>query len=92
LKALLRYDGIDPSFDDDALTLIAEKAKAEGTGARGLRKIIEDILLDIRFDSPGSGVKEVRITREFIEGDRQISSLRHGSAPQLSYPGMNTFS
>ncbi len=91
-KALFRYDGIDLSFDDDALTLIAEKAKAEGTGARGLRKIIEDILLDIRFDSPGSGVKEVRITREFIEGDRQISSLRHGSAPQLSYPGMNTFS
>ncbi len=89
-KALFRYDGIDLSFDDDALTLIAEKAKAEGTGARGLRKIIEDILLNIRFDAPGSGLKSVRITKDFIEGDRSISSLK-GDQHSLTNPYSQSF-
>ncbi len=86
-KALFRYDNIELSFDDDALTLIAEKAKEEGTGARGLRKIIEDILLNVRYDAPGSGLKNVRITKKFIEGNRELSSLSEDRHSSLECPG-----
>jgi len=47
---LLREDGVELRFEDDALHEIARVALARGTGARGLRSIMEDVMEDIMFD------------------------------------------
>lgn len=49
-KKLLAMDGVDLTFGDAALDAIVEKAKALGTGARGLRSVMENVMLDIMFD------------------------------------------
>lgn len=51
-RCLLSLDGIDLTFTDAALSYIAKKAKANGTGARGLKGIIEQFMTDIMFDLP----------------------------------------
>ena len=48
-QKLFAMDGIDLYFDDEALTKVVEKARAMGTGARGLRSVIEDTMLEIMF-------------------------------------------
>jgi len=60
------------SFQDDALKAIAKKAIVRKTGARGLRSIIESILLETMFDLPGmDGVEEVVISEEVVNGNTQ---------------------
>lgn len=51
-KKLFQYDGVELEFEEGAITAIASQALARRTGARGLRAIIEDIMLDIMFDIP----------------------------------------
>ena len=55
-------------FDDDALRSIARKALEKDTGARALRSIIEDFMLDIMYEIPkDSSIGEVIITKDYIE-------------------------
>ena len=57
------------TFNDDALLAVARKAIERKTGARGLRSVIEGILLDTMFELPSmEGVREVVISREVVEG------------------------
>ena len=66
---LFEMEGVKLSFTDDALTSVATRAIARKTGARGLRSIMESILLGTMFDLPGlDGVEEVVINREVAEG------------------------
>ena len=65
-RALFKFDGVELEIDEEALTAIAERAKEEGTGARSLRKIMEDVLLELQFSVPGSGSKHVRITDSYV--------------------------
>ncbi len=68
-QRLFDMEGIALTFSDDALKSIARKAIARKTGARGLRSIMESILLDTMFDLPGMrGVSEVVINGEVAEG------------------------
>lgn len=67
-QAMFEYDGVSLYFDEGALSVIATKAKEAGTGARSLRKEMEALLTDLQFEIPGSGYKEVTITKEFAEG------------------------
>ncbi|MBT5751124.1 MAG: ATP-dependent Clp protease ATP-binding subunit ClpX, partial [Rhodospirillaceae bacterium] len=68
-QRLFDIEGVNLDFSEDALDGIADKALARKTGARGLRSIMEHILLDTMFELPGlSGVEEVVINREVIEG------------------------
>nr|WP_026216521.1 ATP-dependent Clp protease ATP-binding subunit ClpX [Streptococcus entericus] len=68
-QALLSYDGVDLEFDEDALQAIANKAIERKTGARGLRSIIEETMLDVMFEVPSQEeVSLVRITKEAVEG------------------------
>ena len=61
-------DSIDLVFADEALEAISVKALARGTGARGLRSIIEEALLDVMFELPSRrDVRKCVITRETIE-------------------------
>ena len=68
-QQLFEIEGVHLELTVDALRGISEKALARKTGARGLRSIIEHILLDTMFELPGlSGVEEIVINREVIEG------------------------
>lgn len=68
-KTLLSYDGVDLEFDQDALESIAAKAIERKTGARGLRSIIEEIMMDIMFEIPSQEeVTSVRITKDAVAG------------------------
>ncbi|MCQ2496178.1 MAG: ATP-dependent Clp protease ATP-binding subunit ClpX [Lachnospiraceae bacterium] len=68
-QKLLALDEVDLQFDEDALVTIAEKALEKKTGARGLRSIIEDFMLDIMYEIPkDSNIGRVFITRDYIEG------------------------
>ena len=65
---LFEMEGVKLSFTDDALKSVATRAIARKTGARGLRSIMEQILLSTMFDLPGlDGVEEVVINREVAE-------------------------
>ncbi|HGA0469849.1 TPA: ATP-dependent Clp protease ATP-binding subunit ClpX [Streptococcus agalactiae] len=68
-QTLLSYDGVELEFDQDALLAIADKAIERKTGARGLRSIIEETMLDIMFEIPSQEVvTKVRITKAAVEG------------------------
>ena len=59
---------MDLSFDDEAIDQIAEVAIKSKTGARGLRAIVEHILLDLMFEVPSvKGKKKLVITKEIVE-------------------------
>ena len=68
-QALLSYDDVKLEFDEDALQEIANKAIERKTGARGLRSIIEETMMDVMFEVPSQeNVKLVRITKEAVDG------------------------
>lgn len=68
-QKLLELDEVKLSFDEGALEAIAEKAMKKDTGARALRAIIEDFMLDIMYEIPkDDNIGRVTITREYIEG------------------------
>jgi ATP-dependent Clp protease ATP-binding subunit ClpX len=66
---LFEMESIELTLADEALSAISRKAIERKTGARGLRSIMEMILLDTMFDLPGlEGVEEVVISREVVDG------------------------
>lgn len=68
-QALLSYDGVELEFSKDALEAIANKAIERKTGARGLRSIIEETMMDIMFEIPSQeDVTKVLITKEAVDG------------------------
>ncbi|MDB6179845.1 ATP-dependent Clp protease ATP-binding subunit ClpX [Paracoccus fistulariae] len=67
-QRLFDLEGVELTFTDDALNAIAKRAIQRKTGARGLRSIMEDILLDTMFDLPGmESVKEVVVNDEAVD-------------------------
>jgi ATP-dependent Clp protease ATP-binding subunit ClpX len=67
-KASLRLDDVELEFEDGAIEAIAEEAIKRKTGARGLRAIVESVMIDIMYDLPSmEGKKRVCITRDVIE-------------------------
>ena len=68
-QKLLALDEVKLEFDDGALEAIAEKAMKKDTGARALRAIIEEFMLDIMYEIPkDDNIGRVTITKEYIEG------------------------
>ena len=69
-QRLFELDGVDLTFDDAALHDVAQKAIERKTGARGLRAILEDVMLDIMFDIPSKeDITACRITEQTINKD-----------------------
>ena len=69
-QRLFEMENVELTFHEDALREIAKKAIERKTGARGLRSIMEGILLDTMFELPGlEGVQEVVISDEVITGN-----------------------
>jgi ATP-dependent Clp protease ATP-binding subunit ClpX len=65
--ALMKMDGIDATFTEEFLNGLAEEAKKEGTGARGLRALMERCLEDRLYDGPESKLSEITIDESFLE-------------------------
>ncbi len=73
---LFALDGVNLEFTPDALKATAEEAQKQKTGARGLRTIIENTLLDIMYDLPSvKGAKRCVVDAAAIQGERQPSLL-----------------
>ena len=69
-QTLLSYDDVELEFEEDALQEIAKKAIERKTGARGLRSIIEETMLDVMFEVPSQDdVKKVRVTKAAVDGE-----------------------
>ncbi|EDV41740.1 uncharacterized protein Dana_GF17351, isoform A [Drosophila ananassae] len=85
-KALLGLDDVDLTFTDDAVKSIAQLAMERHTGARGLRSIMEQLLLDPMFIVPGSDIRGVHITADYVKGgstpvyNRETDTTASGSS------------
>ena len=76
-QKLLEMDDVLLEFSEEALSSIAEKAIARSTGARGLRAIIEEIMLDVMFDIPSSVTIEKCVINK--------NTVENKEAPELTY-------
>lgn len=65
---LFEMDGISLTFDDDALDFIVDKAIEYKLGARGLRSIVESIMVDAMYELPTQNVKSFTVTKEYASG------------------------
>ena len=73
---LFEMDGITLTFDDDALALMVDKAIEYKLGARGLRSIVENIMMDAMFELPSMKVKEFCVTRKYAQEQLDKSHLQ----------------
>ncbi|HPU96137.1 MAG TPA: AAA family ATPase, partial [Bacillota bacterium] len=81
-KALMSMEGVELEFTDDAIAAVAEKAAKLGTGARGLRAIMENLMLDIMFTAPDRPeVKKIKIDRDAVE--RYSEAVKKKSAARV---------
>lgn len=85
-QKLLALDEVSLDFDEGALEAIAKKAMKKDTGARALRAIIEEFMLDIMYEIPkDDSIGQVTITKEYIEGTGgPVIQLRGQSVPLLN--------
>ena len=75
-QALFGMEDVELEITPDALEAIAQKAIARKTGARGLRSIVEDVLLDAMFDIPSKGtVAKAIVTRETVEQGKPVELI-----------------
>ncbi|MBQ6516835.1 ATP-dependent protease ATP-binding subunit ClpX [bacterium] len=76
-KCLLEMDGVDLEFEDDAIELIAQEALKRKTGARALRSIVEELMLDIMYDIPSKdSVEKFVITKEMVENRNKAELIK----------------
>lgn len=67
---IFEMDNVELAFEDDALEAIAKLAISRNTGARGLRSIIEKLMMELMYDMPSrSDVKKVIVTKNMVEGN-----------------------
>jgi len=74
-QKLFAMDGVELTFDDDALEYMVDKAVEFKLGARGLRSIVEAIMITPQYEIPSSKVKEFRVTREFAREQLEKSTV-----------------
>ena len=75
-QALLELDGVELIFETEAIDAIAEKAMERQTGARGLRAIMENVMMDLMYQIPSDeSISECTITRELVEEKGFIDSI-----------------
>jgi ATP-dependent Clp protease ATP-binding subunit ClpX len=79
------FDGIELHFADDALGSIADRALERDTGARGLRSILEEILLEVQFELPSrADVSKCVVTKETVERNLKPTLVTEGAKAQAS--------
>lgn len=66
-KRMFEIDGVELTFDEDALDLIVDKAVEYKLGARSLRSIVETVMVDAMFDVPSQDVQTFNVSKEYVE-------------------------
>ena len=74
-EKLFAMDGIKLSFDDDALEYMVDKAVEYKLGARGLRSIVEAVMMEPQFELPSSGKKTYKVTLEYTRAQLEKANL-----------------
>ncbi len=91
-EKMLSMDGVQLKFTDEALHAIAKKAMKRDTGARALRSVIEDFMLDIMFQVPkDENIGRVTITEGYVEGTggpiidlKGVMELEEANRPRIA--------
>ena len=82
-KKLFDMEGVDLEFRDDALRAVAQRAMKRKTGARGLRTILENVLLDTMYDLPSSSsAKKVVVDEAVVSGETKPYVIYESDEPQ----------
>ncbi len=82
-QKLLQIDGVELEFQEDALVAIAEKALKQKTGARGLRSILESIMMNIMYEIPSEkDIKKCVITKQAVEKQEEPRIIRVDAKPK----------
>ena len=82
-KKLLEMDGVELDFEPEAVDLIAKKAIKRKTGARALRSIVEELMLDVMYDIPSKhDIKKFTITKEMVEAQDEGANEEENSAKE----------
>jgi len=91
-RKMFSMEDVELTFKDDACVAIAELAIKRKTGARGIRSIIEEIMLPVMFEIPSrDDIKEVIVTADFVNGNAPVTyKLKRKSTPKLSSPSKST--
>ena len=77
-QKLFEFDNVDLSFEPEAIEAIAEKALERKTGARGLRSIMENVMMDVMYEIPSDDtIRECKITKEAVEGISEPVVIRY---------------
>ena len=82
-KALFELDGIQLEFNDNALMAVVEKTEEQDLGARGLHKILDDVLMEVQYELPDlakQGVEKIVITKQ---------TVKFGESPWFIHKGDN---
>lgn len=77
---LFKMDGIELTFDEDALDFIVDKAVEYKLGARGLRSIVETVMMDAMFEVPSSRKKTFVVTKDYAQTQLAKSRLDQGKS------------
>ncbi|MCO5143470.1 MAG: ATP-dependent protease ATP-binding subunit ClpX [Oligoflexia bacterium] len=84
-QALFKMDNVDLQFDDEAIKVIAHEAIRRKTGARGLRAVLEQHMLDVMYEIPGAkNIKSCKVTKEVIEQNLKPELLYADPTPVKS--------
>ncbi|MBE7702758.1 MAG: ATP-dependent Clp protease ATP-binding subunit ClpX [Cyanobacteria bacterium SIG28] len=76
-KCLLEMDGVELDFEQEAVDLIAQKAIKRKTGARALRSIVEELMLDVMYDIPSDdSITKFTITKEMVEKEEERTETK----------------
>jgi ATP-dependent Clp protease ATP-binding subunit ClpX len=93
-RKLFEMEGVDLEFRDDALRAVARRAMKRKTGARGLRTILESVLLDTMYDLPSSSTaKKVVLDEAVVVGETQPYIIHESEEPhsiELDQPRRST--
>ena len=81
-QKMFEIDGVVLEFTEDAVAAVADQALARGTGARGLRAIMEEVLLPTMFDVPSDDeIAKVVVTSEVVRKNVLPTIVRHSDDP-----------
>ena len=78
-RKLFSYDGVGLEFEEDAIEAIAKMAVERKTGARGLRSIMENVMMDVMYEIPSDDtIEKVIITQEAVRGESKPQVVKRG--------------
>ena len=84
---LFELDGVELDFEDEALRVMARKSMERKTGARGLRAIMEDVIMDLMYEIPSqTDVSECLITKDVVEGKEKPMIEHSGVKVKAAVP------